>query len=555
MTMRLLSFQVAGLDGVKERGTLFIAVCGERGEGNPVLQPRCREVVDLLIAVAAEWPRTLTPTTAATLTPAQALRLALALSWGPRCLGITRFSYDTRCCRQRADLGWNYARRRNEHRECGRLPARRTDDAGPHAALRPVALLVGGAVWASLFMVKSGFFFGARYCCSGSRQLGRYLGVRRGRLAGGAAGRLAARRARAFCWVFITAARDWGITLSALLIWRCCRRIGQPHSWAWALVGAGWPASCTAVLAPSARTAHGGARRAYPRRRPNHPPRITPVRRWMGPCRLHALRCRLSAADLRDRVVARAREAGDITAFYALLGLACVASSRLWAGLPTGFAAAGRRRINALQAWRRCCRCGPAWPVAWLRGSCSARCSCRWWHRLPHSCAAICRPRSGRPASSAFTSPLPPGNRGAHRDRLDLRRRRWPGSWPVASAITLWAGALLASRQRALLGSPLGLHGFLNCRACCDVRTRRSGSRRRCRPRRLRPVGDGEEVSATVMFAHQVVLAFRLAVAPFVAGLGGLEGGLGFVRHGRLNSGEKLLWISVPMKVSHSCRR
>ena len=46
----------------------------------------------------------------ATLTPAQALRLALALSLGAAVsLGITRFSYGLLLPPMRADLGWSYA--------------------------------------------------------------------------------------------------------------------------------------------------------------------------------------------------------------------------------------------------------------------------------------------------------------------------------------------------------------------------------------------------------------------------------------------------------------
>ena len=77
-----------------------------------------------------------------------ALSLGAAVS-----LGITRFSYALLLPPMRADLHWTYtlAGAMNTANAAG-LPARRAADAGADAALRPVALLVGGAVLASVFM-------------------------------------------------------------------------------------------------------------------------------------------------------------------------------------------------------------------------------------------------------------------------------------------------------------------------------------------------------------------------------------------------------------------
>ena len=97
------------------------------------------------------------------LTTAQALRLALALSLGAAVsLGITRFSYGLLLPPMRADLGWSYALAggMNTANAAGYLLGALMTPA----LLRrfgPLRLLVGGAVWASLFMAASGFFTSA----------------------------------------------------------------------------------------------------------------------------------------------------------------------------------------------------------------------------------------------------------------------------------------------------------------------------------------------------------------------------------------------------------
>src|SRR6185503_9687605 len=111
---------------------------------------------------AAEWPSSMTPH-AATFTPAQALRLALALSLGAAVsLGITRFSYGLLLPPMRADLGWSYtlAGGMNTANAAGYLLGALMTPALMRRC-GPLRLLVGGAVWASLFMAASGFFTSA----------------------------------------------------------------------------------------------------------------------------------------------------------------------------------------------------------------------------------------------------------------------------------------------------------------------------------------------------------------------------------------------------------
>src|SRR5687767_8761626 len=104
---------------------------------------------------------------ATTLTPAQALRLALALSMGAAVsLGITRFSYALLLPPMRADLGWSYtlAGAMNTANAAGYLLGALMTPALMRR-FGPVRLLVGGALWASLFMRPAASSPRPRRCC------------------------------------------------------------------------------------------------------------------------------------------------------------------------------------------------------------------------------------------------------------------------------------------------------------------------------------------------------------------------------------------------------
>ena len=175
---------------------------------------------------------------AATLTPAQALRLALALSLGAAVsLGITRFSYGLLLPPMRADLGWSYAL----------AGAMNTANAAGYlfgALLTPalmrrfgaVRLLVGGAVAASAFMAASGFFSSAP-----ALLLQRLLAGVASAWVFVSGGLLAARLGASqpsrsgFLLGLYYGGTGFGITLSALLVPAVLQAAaGAPQGWAWA---------------------------------------------------------------------------------------------------------------------------------------------------------------------------------------------------------------------------------------------------------------------------------------------------------------------------------
>ncbi|RZI96566.1 MAG: YbfB/YjiJ family MFS transporter, partial [Variovorax sp.] len=160
-------------------------------------------------------------------------------------------------------------------------------------------------------------------------------------------------------------------------------------------------------------------------------------------------------------VIALLREEGasadDITLFYALLGLACIASSRLWAGLLDSFR--GGQPQAVLNAMLGIATLLPvlstAWPIALLSGlmfggvflSVVASTTALVRHNLPLAqwatgiSAFTIAFAAGQIVGPTLTGWISDGAGGLARGL-------------VASAITLWAAALLASRQRPLGAVP-----------------------------------------------------------------------------------------------------
>ena len=400
------------------------------------------------------------PSTPASLTPAQALRLALALSLGAAVsLGITRFAYGLLLPPMRADLGWSYALAggMNTANAAGYLLG---------ALLTPalmrrfgaVRLLVGGAVAASLFMAASGFVVSAP-----ALLLQRLLAGLASAWVFVSGGLLAARlgsaqpsRAGLLLGLYY-GGTGFGITLSALLVPAVLEAAaGAPHGWAWAWWALALASvAATAVLAFAVRALPGeGAVAAAPTPAPAAGRPAWPIRRFGWALAGYAL-FGAGYIGYMTFVIALLREQGaspgDITLFYALLGVACVASARLWAGLLDRFRGGGPQALlNALLGVATLLPVlSPAWPVTLASGlmfgavflSVVASTTALVRHNLPAAQWAA--------GISAFTIVFALGQIvGPTVTGWISDGRGGLSGGLVASALALWAGALLAWRQR-----------------------------------------------------------------------------------------------------------
>jgi predicted MFS family arabinose efflux permease len=384
------------------------------------------------------------------------LSLAAALS-----LGITRFSYGLLLPPMRADLGWSYtlAGGMNTVNALGYLLG---------ALLTPrwlqrhgaVPVLMLGAVLASIFMALSGFFV-----ATGPLLLQRLLAGVASALVFIAGGLLAARLAALYPgrsgWLIgmYYGGTGFGIVLSAGLVpWVLRLAQGIDHSWAWAW----WVLALvcgliTAWLAWVTRVLQGLAP-AVPR---GSPP--------AGRVKWRLLAFALSAYGMfgvgyigyMTFVIALLKERGadatSITVFYALLGLAVVVSSRLWAGLLNR--CQGGQALSLLCGLLGVATLLPAltsaWPVVLASGllfggvflSLVASTTALVRHNLP--------PADWGGGISAFTIVFAVGQ------MVGPTAVGWVADGPgglerglLYSAGALWIGAWLASRQRALMVTP-----------------------------------------------------------------------------------------------------
>ncbi len=395
------------------------------------------------------------------------VRLALALSLGAAVsLGITRFAYGLLLPTMRADLGWSYtlAGAMNTANALGYLLGAL---ATPWLMRRssPTALLLWGSALATVFMALSGFFTSATP-----------LLVQRGLagvasalvfIAGGLlAARLGARQPQrsGFLLGLYYGGTGLGIVLSALGVpWVLERAAGQPHAWTWAW----WAlallcALATALLAWPARLLSASEAGA--------PAQPASGGHAAGKLAQRVFRPRDFAFALAGYtgfgvgyigymtfVIALLREQGSspgaVTLFYSLLGVAVIASSRIWAGLldrhKNGQALA---RLNALlgvaailpaltTAWPLVIASGLLFGAVFLSVVASTTALVR--HNLP--------PAQWAAGISAFTIVFAAGQIvgptvvGFIADG--------PGGLArglVFSALALWVGAALALRQRAL---------------------------------------------------------------------------------------------------------
>lgn len=395
--------------------------------------------------------------------PLPALWLAVALSMGAAIsLGITRFSYALLLPPMREDLGWSYtlAGGMNTANALGYL----LGALATPLLLRRVApgrVLLVGALLASVFMGLSGFFTAAPWLL-----VQRLLAGVASALVFIAGGLLAARlgahepgRSGLLLGLYY-GGTGWGISLSALLVPGVLAAAGAvPHPWAWAwwalalaCVAATavlwWPAQALQVLVPPP---------ASPTAFNITPPPAQVRWRALAPALLGYGLFGVGYIGYMTFVVALLREqgasGGAITGFYALLGLAVVLSSRIWAGLlDRSKGGEALARLNALLGVATVLPAiTGAWPVVLASGllfggvflSVVASTTALVRHNLPQALWA-----SG---ISAFTIVFAAGQ------IVGPTVVGWiaDGSGGLArglvfSACALWVGALVAWRQKPL---------------------------------------------------------------------------------------------------------
>ncbi|TAJ61078.1 YbfB/YjiJ family MFS transporter [Variovorax sp.] len=270
------------------------------------------------------------------------LRLAFALSMGAAVsLGITRFAYALLLPPMRDDLGWSYALAggMNTANAVGYLVGALVTPA----LMRRFGvsrLLVVGAVLASLFMAGSGFVTAApalllQRLLAGIASAWVFVA---GGLMAARLGEADASRGGLLLGIYY-GGTGFGILASALLVPQVLQAAaGEPHGWAWA-----WWA--LAVASGLATVLLAWAGRALPDRPAPAPAAAASGAAPGAPVALRRFGWALAGyaffgigyIGYMTFVIALLREqgasAGFVTLFYALLGIACIASSRLWAGL------------------------------------------------------------------------------------------------------------------------------------------------------------------------------------------------------------------------------
>ena len=396
--------------------------------------------------------------------PLPHLRLALALSLGAAVsLGITRFAYGLLLPPMREDLGWSYtlAGAMNTFNAVGYLLGAL---ATPWLMRRLGAgvLLVGGAALASLFMALSGFFTEAPPLLAQRLLAGvasAFVFIAGGLLAA-RLGAMSPQRSGLLLGLYY-GGTGLGIVASALGVPALLAlAAGTPHGWTWAWWGlAGlcgvatlllrWPARVLGVETPHTG-AHGGAS--------------------AGGAVGHHFRWRDFGFGLAGYtlfgvgyigymtfVVALLREqgvgAGAITLFYTVLGLAVLASSRIWAGLLDRHHGGGAlARLNALlglatlvpaltTSWPLLLASGLLFGAVFLSVVASTTALVR--HNLPAPLWAA--------GISAFTTVFAAGQIvGPTVVGLIADGPGGLARGLVFSAVALWLGAALAWRQKAL---------------------------------------------------------------------------------------------------------
>ena len=409
------------------------------------------------------------PNTPASPTLPQLLALAAALSLGAAVsLGITRFAYGLLLPTMRADLGWSYtlAGAMNTANALGYLVGALVT---PWLLKRrtPVELLVFGSLLASLFMAGSGFFTDAPELLAQRLLAGvaSALVFIAGGLLAARLGALAPKHMGLMLGLYY-GGTGLGIFLSALMVPAVLQAASQvPHGWAWA-----WWALALACLVATGVLAWVGRRLQALTSPAASATQAAPQRpfKWrdFAPGLAGYMLFGMGYIGYMTFVVALLKEQGAssqaITAFYALLGAAVMASSRFWAGLLDRYK--GGQALAVLNALLGVATVLPAltsaWPLVLLSGvlfggvflSVVASTTALVRHNLPQSQWAA--------GISAFTIVFAAGQivgptvvgwiadgLGAGSNLAGLQRGL------IFSALALWVGAAVAMRQRALTGA------------------------------------------------------------------------------------------------------
>lgn len=275
------------------------------------------------------------------------LWLALVLSLGAAVsLGVTRFAYGLLLPPMREDLAWSYtlAGSMNTFNAMGYLIGA-LSTPWLMKRLGPGRLLLAGSALASVFMAGSGFFVDPAPLLLQRLLAG--LASAWVFVAGGLlAARLGARwpqRSGLLLGLYY-GGTGWGIVASALSVpWVLEAMASRPHAWAWAW----W---WLAALCALATLALAWVAKALSVADTTDPSPVSPTSAEPGLPPLHPVRMSRFAPALAGYslfgvgyigymtfVIALLRDQGvsgqAITLFYSLLGLAVVASSRIWAGL------------------------------------------------------------------------------------------------------------------------------------------------------------------------------------------------------------------------------
>jgi predicted MFS family arabinose efflux permease len=387
--------------------------------------------------------------------------LALALSLGAAVsLGVTRFAYALLLPPMREDLHWSYtlAGAMNTANALGYLlGALLTPRLLRHFG--PSRVLIAGSALASLFMGLSGFFTAAGPLLAQRLLAGvasAFLFIAGGLMAA-RLGALRPARAGLLLGIYY-GGTGLGIVLSALLVPAVLQAAtGQPHGWDWAW----WALSlgcfaATAVLMWPARmlpSLHADAPQSI------HAAGHVQEFSWrkFAPALSGYTMFGVGYIGYMTFVIALLREQGvgpaRVTLFYALLGLAVLASSRIWAGLLDRYR--GGQPLAMLNALVGAATVLPAltnsWPLVLLSGlvfggvflSVVASTTALVRHNLA--------PMQWAAGISAFTIVFAAGQ------IVGPTIVGWIADGPgglarglVFSACALWAGALLAWRQRPL---------------------------------------------------------------------------------------------------------
>lgn len=390
------------------------------------------------------------------------LRLALALSLGAAVsLGVTRFAYGLLLPPMREDLAWSYtlAGAMNTANALGYLLGAL---ATPRLmrAVNPSRLAIAGGLASSLFMGLSGFFTDATALLAQRVLAGiasALLFISGGLLAA-RLGAIKPARGGLLLGLYY-GGTGFGIVLSALLVPAVLHAAqGRTHGWQWAwwLLALACFAAC-AVLAWPVRVlarwhaAQGPAPSAAAQRVP-----------WtlFAPSLAGYTMFGVGYIGYMTFVIALLRDHGagtaGITVFYALLGVAVLVSSRLWAGLLDRFK--GGEALAILSAMLGGATLLPAlsaaWPLVMVSGivfggvflSVVASTTALVRHNLP--------PAAWAAGISAFTIVFAAGQIVG--PAVVGYIADGPGGLArglVFSAVALWIGALLAWRQKPLAAS------------------------------------------------------------------------------------------------------